>query len=262
MDLGIDGNAALVTAGSAGLGRASAEALAAAGCDVAVCGRDEGRLEQARDDLEGAGDGDVLAVGADITVKEDVESFVETTVEEFGRLDHLVTSAGGPPSGSFLDTDDGDWYDAYDLLVMSVVRTVRTAHPHLVADGGGTIVNITSRSVQEVIDDLVLSNAVRRGVIGLMKSLSHEFAPEVRANAVLPGAHETGRIEELVEDAVERGDYERYEDGLEDWSAGVPLERVGDPRELGETVAWLSSDRSSYVNGAAVPVDGGSTRSV
>jgi NAD(P)-dependent dehydrogenase (short-subunit alcohol dehydrogenase family) len=145
---------------------------------------------------------------------------------------------------------------------MSVVWTVREAHPTLVEDGGGTLVNVTSRSVQEVIDDLVLSNSVRRGVIGLMKTLSREFAPEVRVNAVLPGAHETSRIEELVEDAVERGDYEDYQAGLEDWSEGIPLERVGDPRELGETVAWLSSERASYVNGAAVPVDGGSTRSV
>ena len=118
------------------------------------------------------------------------------------------------------------------------------------------------RSVREVIDDLVLSNSVRRGVIGLMKTLSREFAPAVRTNAVMPGAHETGRIEELVEAAVERGDHPDYEAGLADWSEGVPVERVGEPRELGETVAWLSSDRASYLNGAAVPVDGGATRSV
>jgi NAD(P)-dependent dehydrogenase (short-subunit alcohol dehydrogenase family) len=262
MDLEIEGNGALVTAGTAGLGLASAEALAEAGCDVAVCGRDEDRLATAESRLTDAGDGDVLGVQADVTENAEVESFVDQAVSEFGRLDHVVTSAGGPPSGSFLDTDDEDWYDAYDLLVMSVVRTVRAAHPALVEDGGGTIVAITSRSVQEVIDDLVLSNSVRRGVIGLTKSLSHEWAPEVRVNAVLPGAHETSRIEELVEDAVERGDYESYEAGLEDWAGGVPLERVGEARELGDAVAWLSSERSSYVTGDAVTVDGGSTRSV
>lgn len=262
MNLGIDGDASLVTAGTAGLGLASAEELARAGCDVAVCGRDEDRLDRAEARLEALDGGEVLAVQADITDRDEVVEFVETVVDEFGGLDHVVTSAGGPPSGSFLDTDDEDWYDAYDLLVMSVVRTVRAAHPSLAAGGGGTVVNITSRSVQEVIDDLVLSNSVRRAVIGLMKSLSYEFAPEVRVNAVLPGAHETSRIEELVEAAVERGDYESYEAGLADWSEGVPAGRVGDPRELGETVAWLSSDRSSYVNGATLPVDGGSTRSV
>lgn len=262
MDFGINGNAALVTAGTAGLGLASAEALARAGCDVAVCGRSADRLSRAQAKLEAIEGGEVLAVEADITEHDELEGFVGKTIQEFGRLDHVVTSAGGPPSGSFLDMDDGDWYDAYDLLVMSVVRTVRAAHPTITEDGGGTIVNITSRSVQEVIDDLVLSNSVRRGVIGLMKTLSREFAPEVRTNAVLPGAHETSRIEELVEDAVERGDFEDYQAGLDDWSEGIPLERVGEPRELGETVAWLSSDASSYVNGVAVPVDGGSTRSV
>lgn len=262
MNLGIDGDASLVTAGTAGLGLASAEALTRAGSDVAVCGRDEDRLARAEARLEAIDRGEVLAVRADITDRDQVVGFVEEAIDEFGRLDHVVTSAGGPPSGSFLDTDDQDWYDAYDLLVMSAVRTVRAAHPTLAEDGGGTIVAITSRSVQEVLDDLVLSNSVRRAVIGLMKTLSREFAPEVRVNAVLPGAHETGRIEELVEDAVERGDYESYEEGLADWSADVPQGRVGDPLELGEAVAWLSSDGSSYVNGAALPVDGGSTRSV
>ena len=262
MDLGIDGNAAVVTAGTAGLGLASAEALAREGCDVAVCGRDEDRLSRAEAHLEAIDGGDVLAVQADITDESEIEGFVGAAIGEFGRLDHVVTSAGGPPSGPFLETSDEDWQNAHDLLVMSVVRLVRAAHPTIAEDGGGTIVNITSRSVREVIDDLVLSNSVRRAVIGLMKTLSHEFAPKVRANAVLPGAHETGRIEELVEQGVDRGDFENYEAGLEEWSEGIPLERVGEPRELGETVAWLSSDRSSYVNGAAVPVDGGSTRSV
>jgi 3-oxoacyl-[acyl-carrier protein] reductase len=262
MDLGIDDDAAVITAGTAGLGLASAEALAREGCDVAVCGRDEDRLARAEAHLEAIAGGEVLTVQADITDESEIEGFVGAAIGEFGRLDHVVTSAGGPPSGPFLETSDEDWQNAYDLLVMSVVRTVRAAHPTIAEDGGGTIVNITSRSVREVIDDLVLSNSVRRAVIGLMKTLSHEFAPEVRANAVLPGAHETSRIEELVEQGVDRGDYDDYEAGLEEWSEGIPIERVGDPRELGETVAWLSSDRSSYVNGAAVPVDGGSTRSV
>jgi len=261
MDLGIEGDAALVTAGSAGLGLASADALAREGCDVAVCGRTQSRLDDARETLDAAGDGDVLTVRADITDRDAVEAFVEATVDEFGGLDHVVTSAGGPSSGPFLDTDDEEWYDAYDLLVMSAVWTTRAAYPHL-ADGGGTVVNVTSRSVMEVVDDLVLSNAVRRGVIGLMKTQSREFAPEVRVNAALPGAHETSRIEELVEESVERGDYDSYEEGLDDWAAGVPLDRVGDPAEFGAVVAFLSSERASYVNGAAVPVDGGSTRSV
>lgn len=260
MDLGIGGDSALVTAGSGGLGLASARALAQEGCHVAVCGRTEERLEVACETLEAVGDGDVLAVQADITDPDDVVGFVGETVETFGGLDHVVTSAGGPPSGPFLEMSERDWYRAYDLLVMSVVWTTRTAHPHL-QDSGGTIVNITSRSVKEVIDDLVLSNSVRRAVIGLMKTQAREFAPDVRVNAVLPGAHETDRVEELIEQSLERGDLDSYEQGLDEWAEGVPLKRIGDPIELGETVAWLSSDRSSYITGAAVPVDGGSMRS-
>ncbi|QSG08728.1 SDR family oxidoreductase [Halapricum desulfuricans] len=260
MDLRLEGNAALCTAATSGLGLASAEALAREGCDVAVCGTTDEHVEEAREHLQSVGDGDVLAVQADVTDPDAVEAFVEATVEEFGRLDHVVTSAGGPPSGPFTETTERDWYQAYDLLVMSYVWTTRAALPHL-RDGGGSIVAITSRSVREVIDDLVLSNSVRRAVIGLVKTQSREFAPEVRVNAVLPGAHETSRIQELVEAAVERGEYDDYEAGLADWAEDVPLERIGDPDELGDVVAFLASERASYVTGAGVPIDGGSMRS-
>ena len=186
---------------------------------------------------------------------------VDRTVEEFGRIDHLVTSVGGPPSGSFFDITDEDWYRAFDLLVMSVVRPVRQAEPHLRSDGGGTITAITSRSVKEALDSLVLSNAVRMSVVGLEKTLSRELAPKIRANAVLPGSHGTSWIENLVEDAVERGEYDSYEDGMEARGESVPIGRVGDPMELGDTVAYLCSDRAGYITGQAVVIDGGSGRS-
>lgn len=262
MELGIEGNAALVTASSSGLGKASAEALARNGANVVVNGRDEERLSEGVEEVRAvAADGvEVIGVAADISEEGEPARLVERTVEEFGGLDHLVTSAGGPPSGPFLETEDKDWYEAFDLLVMSVVRLVREAEPHL-REGGGTVVNITSRSVKEALDSLVLSNSVRMSVVGLEKTLSKELAPEVRANTVLPGPHETSRIQELVEQGVERGDYEDYDDGMDDWSDGIPLERVGDPRELGDTVAFLSSERASYINGVAVPVDGGAGQS-
>jgi NAD(P)-dependent dehydrogenase (short-subunit alcohol dehydrogenase family) len=256
MDLAIDGNAALVTASSSGLGKASATALAENGANVVVNGRDEDSLEAAAEEIRESATGEVVAVQADLTEKDDIERLVERTIEEFGGIDHLVTSAGGPPSGPFLETTDEDWYEAFDLLVMSVVRLVRESEPYL-REGEGTIVNITSRSVKEAIDQLVLSNSVRMSVIGLEKTLSKELAPDVRANAVLPGAHETARVEELIEQSMDRGEYDSYEDGLEDWSEGNPMERIGKPHELGDTVAFLSSPRSSYINGVAVPIDGG-----
>ena len=127
-------------------------------------------------------------------------------------------------------------------------------------DGGGTVTCITSTSVSEPIEGLVLSNAVRRGVVGLAKTVAREWAPEVRANVVQPGAHETPRIEELVEASVERGEYDSYDEGLAAWSDDIPLGRVGDPGELGDVVAFLASDRASFVNGVSLPVDGGRLR--
>ena len=258
MDLELTGNAALVTASSSGLGKASAMALAREGANVVVNGRDDDRLAAAVAEIDVDATGRVVAQSGDLTEPDDLRALVETTVDEFGGLDHLVTSAGGPPSGAFLDIAEEEWYHAYDLLVMSVVRLVHEAAPHLKADGGGTIVTITSRSVKEAIDSLVLSNAVRMGVIGLEKTLSKELAPEVRANAVLPGAHETARIRELVDQAVERGEYDSYEEGLAAKGASNPLGRIGDPMELGDTVAFLSSPRSGYINGVALTIDGGS----
>jgi 3-oxoacyl-[acyl-carrier protein] reductase len=257
MDLEIAGDSALVTASSSGLGKASATALAREGADVVINGRDEDRLESAAEEVRETATGEVLAEAGDLTDAADVERLVEATVEAFGGLDHLVTSAGGPPSGPFLETTDEDWYDAYDLLVMSVVRLAREAEPHLREGDGGSIVNITSRSVKEAIDSLVLSNSVRMSVIGLEKTLSTEFAPDVRVNAVLPGTHETPRIEDLVEQAVERGEYDSYEDGLADWAEDIPVGRIGDPMELGDTVAFLCSPRAGFINGQSIVIDGG-----
>jgi 3-oxoacyl-[acyl-carrier protein] reductase len=256
MDLGLDGDAALVTAASSGLGKASAAALAREGANVVICSRGEEQLNAAADELRTDAVGDVRAVPADITDPDDVEAVVEATVDEFGGLDHVVTSSGGPPSGPFLETTERDWYEAYDLLVMSVVRTLRAAHPHLV-DGEGTVACITSTSVSEPIEGLVLSNAVRRGVVGLVKTVAREWAPEVRSNVVMPGPHETPRITNLVESGVERGEYADYEDGIADWAADIPLDRIGDPAEFGNIVAFLASERAGFVNGTSIPVDGG-----
>ena len=260
MHLGFDGDTALVTASSSGLGFASASALASEGANVVVCGRTPERLDDAEAELADA-PGDVLAVETDLTARADVEALVEATVEEFGGIDHVVTSAGGVPPGAFEDIDDGQWYGAYDTLVMSIVWTLREARPYLEASDKGTITAITSTSVQEPIENLILSNVVRRGVIGVVKSLAQTWAPDVRANAVLPGAHETGRIEELIEDSMGRGEYDSYDEGLDDWADGVPMDRIGNPEQFGKVVAFLASDAAGFVNGVTVPVDGGRLRS-
>lgn len=260
MDLRIAGDAALVTASGGGLGKAAARALVREGANVVINGRTESTLETTAEELrtEAADGARVVPVQGDVTDPDDIANLVRTTVDAFGGLDHLVTSAGGPPSGPFLGTDDEDWQQAYDLLVMSVARTVREAAPHLRADGGGTVVTIASRTVKQAVDQMVLSNAVRMGVVGLEKTLSAELAPEVRTNAVLPGSHDTDRVRNLIEQGVDRGDYASYEDGYADRVSEVPLERLGSTEEFGAVVAFLSSPLSGYVNGAAVPIDGGS----
>ncbi len=260
MNLDIGDNSALVLASSSGLGRASAEAFVKEGVNVTINGRDKAKLEKTAKELEKVGKGKVNPVVGDITDREDVKKIIEETVREQNGLDHLVTCAGGPPSKPFLETDEQEWYESYDLLVMSVVRSVKESVEYL-REGEGTVVNITSMSVKEAIPDLVLSNSVRMAVIGLMKTLSKELGPEIRANAVLPGPHQTDRIENLIEEGVERGDFESYEEGLKGWTEDIPLDRVGDPVELGELVAFLSSPKSDFINGTAIPIDGGGSSS-
>ena len=261
MDLGIDGDAAIVTASSSGLGKAAATALAREGANVVVNGRDEDRLEAAAEEIRAEAAGEVAAQPGDLTEKDDIEAIVQRSVDEFGGVDHLVTNAGGPASKPFMETTDEEWYHAYDLLVMSVVRLVREAAEHLRADGGGTIVNSTSHSVKEAIDGLVLSNSVRMSVVGLEKTLSRELAPEVRANTVMPGAHETDRMVYLIENSVERGEHDSYEESEAAWTDDIPMGQLGPPGEFGNVVAFLCSERASFVNGEALMVDGGDARS-
>lgn len=261
MDLDLDSNTALVTASSSGLGLASARALAMEGANVTICGRTKDRLETAAADLNADATGDVLAVRADLTDPDEVEHLVDETIEAFGELDHVVTSAGGVPATTFEETTYRHWYEAYDTLVMSVVHTIEQAQPYLLESDQGSIVCIASRTVREPADGLLLSNSVRRGVIGLVKTLAREFAPDIRVNAVLPGTIDTPRVEELIETSVERGEVPDYEAGLSRFTDEIPMNRLGDPGELGDTVAFLASDRASYVNGVSLPIDGGQLRS-
>jgi len=260
MELGIADDTALVAASSSGLGKATAMALAREDANVVVNGRDQDRLADTVAELRSIGGGEIEGSQANLTEPDQIEELVEQTVETFGGLDHLVTNAGGPPSGPFMDMDDEDWYNSFDLLVMSVVHLIRASAPHLHNGDDGTITNIASMTVKEAAEGLVLSNAVRMSVIGLEKTLSRELAPDVRVNAVLPGSHETSRTEELVTQGIERGDYEDYESGLEERYGDIPL-GIGDPINLGNTVAYLCSDLACNITGVALPIDGGASRS-
>ncbi|WP_254525890.1 SDR family oxidoreductase [Natrinema caseinilyticum] len=262
MDLGLDGHVALVTASSSGLGKAAATALAREGANVVINGRDETRLAEAAEEIRAVASGEVVAQPGDLTDPEDIETLVSRPLEEFGRLDHLVTSAGGPTPMRPLEPSDEEWYEAYDLLTMSVVRLVREAADHLRSGDGGSIVAITSIATKRAGAGNVLSNSVRTSVVGFEKTLAKDLGPEVRANAVLPGVHETPRLREVFDAAVEQGEYDSYEDAKAARVKSIPTGQIGDPTAFGDTVAFLCSGRASHINGAAVPIDGGESDSI
>lgn len=259
MDLGIDGRVALVTGASQGIGHACAEALAEAGCAIALNARGEDRLEAAADELRKTG-AEVVPVPGDVGDAEDVEAIVDRTRREIGDPGILVANAGGPPPGSFRETSDADWQAGFELTLMSFVRLARAVVDAMQEQGWGRIVAITSRSVKEPIDRLVLSNSLRLAVVGAMKTLSREVAGDgVTVNSVAPGSTATDRILDLAEDRADRAGVPADEmaDRMRD---AIPVGRFAKPREIGDVVAFLCSERAAFLTGQVVPVDGGSQR--
>lgn len=260
MDLGIEGDVAIVTASTSGLGKAAATGLAREGANVVVNSRSAENVEAAIAEIREVATGEVVGQPGDLRNYDDIKAIVNTAEDEFGRLDHLVTNSGGPPGRTVMESTNEEWYDAFDLLVMSVVRLVWESADLLKADGGGTLLTLTSRAVKRPFPKNVLSNSVRMAVIGLEKTLSYELAPEVRSLAVLQGEHETPRLAELIERAVDRGDYESYEEYDQALLDEIPLSRRGELDDFGGIVAFLCSDFASFIHGTTLTVDGGSIR--
>ena len=240
MDLGLSGRTAIVCGASSGMGLAIAEALAAEGANVAMFARRRDLLEQEAERL-GA-----LAVRGDLTNPKHLERLVETTIEAFGGIGILVNNGGGPPRTPAVELTDDALESAVELLLLSAVRLTNLCLPHLRESGHGRIINITSSSVREPIDNLALSNSVRPGVIGWAKTLAREVGPDgITVNSIAPGRIETERLADVDVDL-----------------ATIPLGRVGQPREVGDVVSFLASDRASYVTATVIAVDGGLTRSL
>ena len=244
MDLGIEGRRAAVAAGSAGLGLGTARALVGAGVRVAICGRDEERLQEAVAEL-----GELaVPLVADVSTPDGATAFVDEATSVLGGLDILVPNAGGPPPGNFASTPLERYAPALDLNLMSVVAMCTAAVPAMVDQGWGRVVAITSSTVRQPAPNLILSNTARAGATAFLKTLASEVAGTgVTVNSVQPGGHATARIAAL---------------GMsqEQMAAGVAAGTLGDPDDFGAVCAFLCSEKARFVTGTALPVDGGATK--
>lgn len=267
MDLGLQGRTALVTAASRGFGLATARLLAAEGCRVAICARGEEDLAAAADSVRAAGEevwggrsGRVLSRALDLRDGDDVGALVAETAQTLGPVDLLLINAGGPPAGNFADLQLADWEAAYRLTVESALRLCRLVLPGMMERGFGRIVAITSVSVLQPVDDLLLSNVLRPAVQALVKSLAREAGPRgVTVNAVAPGFHATDAVERLIAAATAKSGRSR-EDVIRGWTRDIPVGRLGEADELAALIAFLMSVRAGYITGQAIVADGGWVR--
>lgn len=262
MDLGIAGRVAVVAAGSRGLGRAVAEGLAAEGARLAVGARGEEALERAAAQIREEHGAEVLAHPVDVADPEAAEGFVRAAEARFGRVDILVTNAGGPPPTGLDDAAPAEWRRALDENLLSCVHLVRAALPGMRERRWGRILAIASVSVKQPVPDLILSNTARAGIAGFIKSVADEAGPYgVLANVLCPGFTRTDRLVELAAHRAEAGQIPVGE-VYADWARDIPLGRIGEPEEFAAAAVFLASERAGYITGTALSVDGGHTRSV
>ena len=254
MDLGNKGKTAIVTAASRGIGYACAETLAREGTHIAMCARGAATLAQAADRIRQSIGARVFAQPADVTKAEDVRQFVELAVAEFGGIDILIAIGGSPPRGSFAETDEARLQQGFEMTVLALYRLIQAVLPHMRAKKWGRIVAVQSRSVREPIPALTVSNATRPGAAGLLKDLSQELARDgILLNTVLPGRILTDRL---------RDSGTRDQAHLERQALELPIGRLGSAQEVADAIAFLASERASYINGVTLAVDGGLIRSI
>jgi len=257
MDLGLKNRVALVAASSQGLGLATAEAFAAEGCRVAMCARNAQALAAGSEKIRKQHNVDVLTEAFDVTDAAVVSRFVAAVAAKFGSVDICITNAGGPPAKGFLAASYEEWQRALELNFLSTVYFAREVIPHMQRKRWGRIITITSITTKQPVADLVLSNAVRAAVVGLVKSLANEFGKDgILVNNVGPGFTATDRLKELAK-ARSATSGKSEQEIFDAWAADAPLKRLGEPRELADTIVWLASERASYITGQTVLVDGG-----
>ena len=257
MDLGLNNKVALVTAASQGLGMASAISLANEGVKLIICSRDKEKINKAGKDIKELTGADVVSFQTDLNSSKEIDSMIKKIMKEYGRVDILVNNTGGPKAGFFDDLTDEDWISTFESTFLSVVRMTRAVLPSMKRNKWGRIVNISSVSAKQPIDNLILSNGVRMSVHGWAKTLSNELASDnILINNVCPGFTKTERVDDLVANQAKDMDITE-EKIIETISNNIPAKRVGKPEELASLVTFLSSERSSYITGQSIAVDGG-----
>ncbi|MBV9180650.1 MAG: SDR family oxidoreductase [Acidobacteria bacterium] len=258
MDTGLKGRVAIVAASSRGIGRATARALAAEGCRLALCARNGEALKATAAAIQAESAVEVFTEVVDVTEARAVAEFVATVVESFGRIDICVTNAGGPPAKGFLATTHEDWNRGFEANFLSVVYFAQAVIPHMQKRRWGRFITLTSITTKQPIVDLVLSNAIRNSVVGLVKSLANEFGKDgILVNNVAPGYTRTERLKELASiRAAQQGKGEA--EVFAAWASDSALKRVAEPSEVADAIVWLASERASYITGQTVLVDGGS----
>ena len=260
MDTGLKGRSVIVAGSSEGMGRSAAEAFAAEGAKVAICARTKAKIEAAADEIRKRHKAEVYAAALDVTDAEGVKKFVAAVAQKFGGVDVCVTNAAGPPSRNFFTASADDWRKAFEMNFLSTVHFAREVIPWMQKKRWGRLVTITSVSVKQPIPDLILSNAVRAGVVGLVKSMANEFGKDgITVNNVGPGYTATERLKSLAATRALAAGL-KPEDMYEKWSADTPLKRIAQPEEVADAIVFLASERASYITGQTLLVDGGSYR--
>ena len=253
MDLGLKNKVAFVAASSQGLGKAVAAELAQEGVIVVINGRNKATLESTREEIIKQTNADVLALTGDLSVTAERETIIQAVLKAYNKIDILVTNTGGPPSGRLEAFKQEDWDKAYQNLLGSVVGLVTGFLPGMKQQQWGRIISITSMAVKQPVNNLILSNSVRASVVGLIKTLSNELAPDnITVNNVMPGYTATERLNELIQ---KNASFANAKDE-------IPMGRFGKPEEFAAAVAFLASERASYITGQSLAVDGGWIRSI
>lgn len=257
MDLGIKDKVALITASSKGIGKSVAESLAAEGCKIAICSRIKEELISSTAEIKKKYGGDPFWVVCDLNKQKDIENAYASVERQFGKIDILVNNCGGPAAGNFRDLTDINWQEAFEQVLLSAVRFSNLIIPSMIIQEWGRVINITSLTVKQPVDNLMLSNSLRSGVIGYAKSLSNEIAKfNITVNNVAPGYTLTNRIYDLaVHNSKKLG--KSHEEILVDMAKEIPMNRLASPEEIASAVTFLASKQASYITGNTIHVDGG-----